>query len=128
MAQVDQDAVPNRFRHLHLSAQLKMLDSDEAVALSSPDQSLGNRSYLTGDLSRAVELYTKELHADPLRPQPWAGLALALPKLYPDEDLSVLNTRAEVAARLYQAVRTVTWGIEIVDLVRWLSSSPDVRG
>ncbi|WP_330252126.1 HEXXH motif domain-containing protein [Nocardia sp. NBC_00565] len=124
----DQQTVPDGYRRLHLSAQLKVFDSGPAGALASPDQPHGDRAYLAGDLSEAVALYARELHADPLRPQLWAGLALTMPKLYPDSNFSILNTRAEVAARLYRTVRADTGTAAIIDLVRWLSNCPDVDG
>ncbi|WP_406229547.1 HEXXH motif domain-containing protein [Nocardia sp. NBC_01009] len=125
---VDQTAVPNDHRRLHLPAQLKLLDHAAAEALSIPEQPRGDRAYLAGDLAAAVALYTEELHIDPLRPQLWAGLALALPKLHPDDDFSVLDDRAEVAAHLCQVLLADAEGVEIVDLVRWLSRYPRTHG
>lgn len=118
--------VPKRFCRLHLSAQLKAIDPDVAEVFSSPAQPRGDRAYLAGELSRAVTLYTHELSGDPLRPQPWAGLALALPKLYPGDDFGILDSKPEVAAHLCRAVQADA--DEIIDLLLWLSSGQQVHG
>ncbi|WP_159847490.1 HEXXH motif domain-containing protein [Nocardia sp. CY41] len=115
----DQDHIPDRYCRLRLSAQLKSLDSADLEELSSPDQPEGDRLYLAGDVSAACAQYARELRQDPCRPQLWAGLALALPILFPDNDFGILTTRAEIAAHLYQAVDRDT---DVVDLVRWLSN------
>jgi HEXXH motif-containing protein len=115
----DQDQNPDRDCRLRLPAQLKSLDSAEFEELSSPDQPEGDRLYLAGDVPAAFTQYTRELRQDPCRPQLWAGLALTLPKLFPDSDFGILTGRAEIAAHLYQAVDRDT---DIVDLVRWLSN------
>ncbi|WP_062990741.1 hypothetical protein [Nocardia anaemiae] len=109
-------------------AQLKVQDPVAAETLSIPEQPHGDHAYLAGDLPEALTRYTRELSADPLRPQPWAGLALALPKLYPDNDFGILEHRAEVAAALYQAVRAAAENVEIVDLLRWLSDGTRIDG
>ncbi|MEU7764496.1 HEXXH motif domain-containing protein [Nocardia sp. NPDC049190] len=121
VTQVDQQTVPTHHRRLQLAAQL--LDTSAADVLSSQEQQPGDRAYLAGDFPEAAALYTQQLRADPLRPQLWAGLALTLPKLYPDDTFSILNDRAAVAAGLYRAIPDSS-DIEIVDLLRWLSSEP----
>ncbi|WP_040841531.1 HEXXH motif domain-containing protein [Nocardia brevicatena] len=124
---VDQATVPDNYRRLYLEAQLKVADRDVAEALYCPEQPRGDRAYLAGDQSRAVAHYQEELDIDPLRPQLWAGLALALPKLYPNKDFSILSDRADVAAWLYQTLRVGVGDLEIVDLVGWLSKGDRIR-
>jgi hypothetical protein len=81
-----------------------------------------------------VALYAGELRDDPIRPQPWAGLALALPQLYPGDHLAVLRDRAEVIAHLCKAIQARGGGYgDVVEVVRWLSDlgqparGPDLR-
>ncbi|MGF6885320.1 HEXXH motif-containing protein [Nocardia sp. GAS34] len=119
---VEQDDIPEQHRTLPLAAQLCTLDPVAAQELSDSDQPDGDRAYLAGDLDEAFARYQRELHEDPIRPQAWAGLALVLPKLFSEGDFGILRTRAEVAARLWQAVRVDS---DIVELVRWLSPTSD---
>lgn len=117
---VDQRRVPEHHRSLRLAAQLTALDSAEQITqLSSSDQPEGDRSYLAGDIPTAFARYLWELRDDPLRPQLWAGMALALPQLFPESDFGILSDRAEVAAHLYAAVDPDTG---LVALLRWLSA------
>ncbi|MEV6137800.1 HEXXH motif domain-containing protein [Nocardia sp. NPDC051990] len=118
---VDQDSIPDSHRRLHLSVQLKEIDSVAAAALSIEDQPVGDKAYLAQDFPLAAALYLEQLRSDPLRPQLWAGLALTLPKLNPDIDFRILSVRAEVVARLYQALRSESDAVEVVELIDWLS-------
>lgn len=63
----------------------------------------------------------QHLMGDPLRPQAWAGLALTLPHLYPDLDMTVLHRQPEILAHLHQAHRSDT---ETITLLQWLTSAP----
>ncbi|MFQ6329468.1 HEXXH motif domain-containing protein [Nocardia sp. CWNU-33] len=125
---ISQQSVSAEDRSLHLAVQLKLADYDAAVAVSTAQQPDGDHAYLAGDLAEAVARYTKQLRSEPLRPQLWAGLALALPKLYPDNDFSILNSRAEVAATLYGEIGSDTDAAELVQLLHWLSHEPTVYG
>ncbi|MFF7945182.1 hypothetical protein ACFZC5_36440, partial [Nocardia gamkensis] len=109
-------------------AQLKLRDPAAAQTIAIADQPRGDRAYLSGEWSEAVNLYALELRTDPLRPQLWAGLALALPKLYSEDDFGILNERAEVAAGLYQRLLADDAEADVVELVRWLSDAPHADG
>lgn len=78
----------------------------------------GDHAYLAGHLTAAVSHYSRDLRADPLHPQAWAGLALAGRKIYGSMAFRALEQRAEVAARLYETLGPDT---DIPALVRWLS-------
>ncbi|RJO79863.1 hypothetical protein D5S18_00890 [Nocardia panacis] len=123
---MDQRLVADEYRSLRLAAQVKLLDQTAAVSHCHIDQPSGDRAYLSGRFDEAARRYLVQLYEDPLRPQVWAGLALALPRAYPDFDFSILQTRAEVAAWLYRAVRSE--GAEPVSLLRWLSLSQRADG
>ncbi|MFE3758725.1 HEXXH motif domain-containing protein [Nocardia tengchongensis] len=124
-ALLDQDRIPDRYRRLPLAAQLKTLDPVAAEALSISGQPAGDRAYLAGYLTEAVALYSRELRADPLRPQAWAGLYLAGSKLFGGKNFDVLGDRGEVVARLYEAAGPET---DPIDLLRWLSTPETGRG
>lgn len=118
---VDQSTISEHHRRLHLSAQLQLNDPVAAHSIALPDQPRGDHAYLAGEWSEAVELYVRELAADPLRPQLWAGLALALPKLFPGSTFGILDDRPEVAAGLYRRLLRIDGTTDVVELVRWLS-------
>ncbi|MFE4455892.1 HEXXH motif domain-containing protein [Nocardia tengchongensis] len=115
---IDQHQIPDHHRRLRLAAQLKTINPVAAEKLSDPHQPEGDRPYLAGYLTEAVALYSRELSSDPLRPQAWAGLSLAGQKMFGGTVFGILNERAEVVARLYEALCP---DIEIVDLLRWMS-------
>lgn len=117
ITQIEQRLIPEHHRRLSLAAQLTTLDHG-AAALSVPGQPAGDQAYLAGYLSKAVALYCRELRADPLRPQAWAGLALALPKIFGADDFEALFKRGEVVSRVYQAVGPE---VDILSLVRWFA-------
>lgn len=118
---IDQDRVPDRYRSLILSVQVKTLDRT-ATAPISLGQPRGDEPYLAGDAAAAVRHYREELRADPLRPQLWAGLALALPKLHPDNDFRILHRRAEVVAHLYSALRFRDTDPDPIAVSHWLAT------
>ncbi|GAB2452429.1 HEXXH motif domain-containing protein [Nocardia tengchongensis] len=114
----DQRRIPNHHRQLPLAALLKTTSTAAPATRRLPGQLEGDRAYLAGYRSEAVALYTRELRTDPLRPQAWAGLALAVPKIFGADHTTILSERAEVAARLYRAVGPET---DPLKLLRWLS-------
>ncbi|MGW4241401.1 HEXXH motif domain-containing protein [Nocardia sp. NPDC004722] len=115
----DQDSIPERYRTLRLSAQLKSPHRSAHLPVGGHDQALGDGALLKVRYADSVQLYHQELNQDPLRPQVWAGLAVVLPKLYPDEDFTILHRQAEVAAWLYRELRKC--GVNLLALLRWLS-------
>ncbi|MFJ9370504.1 HEXXH motif domain-containing protein [Nocardia sp. NPDC101769] len=119
---VDQRTLPDHYRSLRLAAQLTTVDATAAAALADSRQPEGDRAYLAGYPSEAMALYSRELRVDPLRPQAWAGLALAVSKVHGHHAVRVLTDRAAVAARLYQSVGPE---VEILDLLLWLSAGSD---
>jgi HEXXH motif-containing protein len=115
---VDQERIPEAHRDLTLLKHLNALGKPG----STEQQSTGDLAYVAGEISHAADLYGHELRDDPTRPQPWAGLALALPTLHPDVDFTVLHERAEVVAHLTQAIQARAGESgDIVEIVRWLS-------
>ena len=115
---VDQERIPEAHRDLTLLKHLNALGKPG----STEQQPTGDLAYVAGEISRAAELYERDLRDDPTRPQPWAGLALALPHLHPNVDFTVLHERAEVVAHLTQAIHARTGeSVAIVEIVRWLS-------
>jgi HEXXH motif-containing protein len=115
---VDQERIPEAHRDLTLLKHLNALGKTSATE----QQPTGDLAYVADEISRAAELYERELRNDPTRPQPWAGLALALPHLHPNVDFTVLHERAEVVAHLTQAIQARTGeSADIVEVVRWLS-------
>jgi hypothetical protein len=70
----------------------------------------------------ATARYTAELVTDPLRPQVWAGLAITLPYMYPEDDLAVLQEHTDVVAHLCR-VLSITASAHIVDLAGRLASA-----
>ncbi|MET9489257.1 HEXXH motif domain-containing protein [Nocardia sp. NPDC006630] len=122
---VDQQRIPDQHRRLPLAARLKTLDPRAAKALSDDRPPEGERAYLAGYATEALALYSRELRADPLRPQVWAGLNLAGRKIFGGNGFEILDERAEVAARLYEAVGP---DADIVELLRWLSAPITVGG
>ncbi|MGW4243651.1 HEXXH motif domain-containing protein [Nocardia sp. NPDC004722] len=117
---VDQRTLPDHYRRLRLAAQLTTVDATAAAALADSRQPEGDRAYLAGYPSEAMALYSRELRVDPLRPQAWAGLALAVSKVHGPHAVRVLTDRAEVAARLYQSVGPEA---DVLELLRWLSDA-----
>lgn len=115
---IDEQRIPAHHRQLRLAAQLNTLDPAAARALADPQQPEGDKAYLSGYLTEAFALYSRELRADPLRPQAWAGLSVSGPKIFGSNVFEILHERAEVVARLYEAVGP---DVEIMDLLRWLS-------
>jgi HEXXH motif-containing protein len=115
---VDQERIPAAYRDLTLLKHLNALGKPG----STGQQLTGDLAYVAGDVSRAAELYCREVQDSPIRPQPWAGLALALPSLHPDVDFTILRERTEVVAQLTQAIQALEAGSgDIVAIVRWLS-------
>ncbi|NUS42566.1 MAG: hypothetical protein HOQ24_02555, partial [Mycobacteriaceae bacterium] len=117
----DQELLPDSYHRLPLQLALRQLDDAQSCA----DPESGDGALAAGDAARAVALYTHDLRADAARPQPWAGLALALPTLYPETDFAVLHARPEVVAYLYQAA-TARGEYSVVELVRWLTGQAAV--
>jgi HEXXH motif-containing protein len=116
---VEQATVPRHHQRLPLPFHLKQTERQRASpALPISD---GDRACLAGDYAEAAAQYQHELDSDPLRPQAWAGLALTLPHLHPGLDLTVLHQRPEILAHLYQADRSHT---DTVALLQWLASAP----
>jgi HEXXH motif-containing protein len=115
---VDQERIPEAHRDLTLLKHLNALGKP-----SSTDQPpTGDLAYVAGEISRAAELYKRELRDEPTRPQPWAGLALALPSLHPNVDFTLLHERAEVVAHLTHAIQAHTGeSADVVEIVHWLS-------
>jgi HEXXH motif-containing protein len=134
---VGQERIPAAYRDLNLLKHLNALGKPGSTGLPGAQQSTGDLAYVAGDISRAAELYVRELRDDPTHPQPWAGLALTLPSLHPDVDFSVLHERTEVVARLAQAIQAREAGsgagatnrefVDIVAIVRWLTLSGRAR-
>jgi HEXXH motif-containing protein len=115
---VDQERIPQSHRDLTLLKHLNALGKPG----STEQQPTGDLAYVAGEISRAAELYERDLRDDPTRPQPWGGLALALPSLHPNVDFTVLHERAEVVAHLTQAIQARTGeSVDIIEIVRWLS-------
>ncbi|MGW4719732.1 HEXXH motif domain-containing protein [Nocardia sp. NPDC004260] len=115
----NQELIPNRYRRLGIAAQLRHPGVAEATSPSGHPR--GDHAYLAGELAEAVDLYLEELRTDPLRPQIWAGLALALPKRCSDDDFGILAERAELAAALYERVSSCDQKVDPIALLRWLS-------
>ncbi|MBO0883888.1 MAG: hypothetical protein J2P17_26855, partial [Mycobacterium sp.] len=116
---VEQTAVPRHHQRLTLLFHLKNAwrqRTSTTVPISD-----GERAYLAGDHAEAAARYQHEFDTDPLRPQAWAGLALTLPHLHPDLDITVLHRQPEILAHLYQADRSHT---DTVPLLQWLTSAP----
>ncbi|MGV9411240.1 aKG-HExxH-type peptide beta-hydroxylase [Nocardia sp. NPDC003693] len=113
-----QPGIPARYRSLSLVARLLTLDP---VGAGGPVQLAGDRAYLAGYLTESMALYQRELRADPLRPQAWAGYALAASKMFGRNHFDVLTERPEILAALYSVAGP---DIEILELVRWLSRTP----
>ncbi|WP_157556191.1 HEXXH motif domain-containing protein [Nocardia acidivorans] len=116
------ERVPERYRGLPLAAQLKAVDPGAAAALATPGQPEGDRAYLAGYPTEALALYARELRADPLRPQAWAGLILAGQRVFGGKLFETLSERGEVVAGLYAEIGPEA---EILDLLRWLSPVGD---
>ncbi|MFB7720118.1 HEXXH motif domain-containing protein [Nocardia sp. NPDC056100] len=116
---VDQQRIPARSRRLYLVSKEEPFRPTEPADNAQPQ---GDRAYRAGYLTEAVALYSRELRTDPLRPQPWAGLRLAAPKIFGDRDFRILDSRAEVVAHLYAAVGTE---VEIMALLAWLAGPSD---
>ncbi|MFB8006001.1 hypothetical protein [Nocardia sp. NPDC056000] len=114
---IAQQRIPARYLRLYLAATPD--PGSDAAQAEGYTELEGDRAYRAGYLSEAVALYSRELRADPLRPQAWAGLRLAASKLFGDSDFGVLDARAEVVAHLYAALGPET---EILALLRWLTT------
>jgi HEXXH motif-containing protein len=118
---IDQKTIPDHYRRLRLSTWLRPLDAKGMGTRAMDALPAGDRAYLMGDIAGASALYVEEIRRESLRPQSWAGLALALRKLFPHTALSVLDDSAYVAAELYQTLRADGDDPDLIDLLRWLS-------
>ncbi|WP_328404562.1 HEXXH motif domain-containing protein [Nocardia sp. NBC_00403] len=105
-----------------LPSYLRLLEQTTRGSFDSTrDLAPGDIAYGSGNYAAAVTHYTREIEAGPLRPQPWAGLALALQQSLPRHEVSALLARAEIVAQLYAHIRTSGLNCAPTDLVRWLS-------
>ncbi|MGW4330996.1 HEXXH motif domain-containing protein [Nocardia sp. NPDC004573] len=116
----DQDGIPTAYGKLVLP---HMLTRHAAISTlqSTEDDGSGDFASITGNFDSAVARYVDELCHDPMRPQAWAGLALVLPQLYAEADLSLLRERTEVVANVYSALAARGVSCDIVQLVQWLT-------
>ncbi|MFE2961006.1 HEXXH motif domain-containing protein [Nocardia tengchongensis] len=115
-ALADQRLVPASHRGLPLAARLASVEPVAAQTITGLRE--GDHAYLVGHLTEAVSHYSRELRADPLNPQAWAGLSLAGRKIYGSMAFQALDDRAEIVARLYERLGP---DIDIPALVRWSS-------
>ncbi|WP_460728059.1 HEXXH motif domain-containing protein [Nocardia heshunensis] len=107
-------------RHESLSLVAQLTAADPSAYSVAPDQRppAGDRAYLTGYLVEALALYSRDLRTDPRRPHLWAGLALAMPKIFGPRSAHILRERADIAAAMCEVLGPEA---EVFDLVRWLS-------
>jgi hypothetical protein len=123
----DKRDVPAHHRSRLPASYLEVLNS----ARQSPDAGTqidvppGDMSYARGDFDQALAEYLHELEADPLHPQPWAGIALTVQHLVDGEHKSCLVHRADLVAHLFALLRSEDPNIDIVKLIAWLSDSTD---
>lgn len=115
---VDEQRIPARYRRLYLMAEVESVPAPPNAETDLPPE--GDRAYRAGYLSEAMALYSRELRADPLRPQAWAGLRLAASKVFGGTSVAALDDRAEVTAHLYAALGPE---VEIMSLLCWLARS-----
>ncbi|MFE4455803.1 HEXXH motif domain-containing protein [Nocardia tengchongensis] len=115
---IDQQHIHETHRGLPLATRLAIIEPGAANAISGLSD--GDHAYLAGYLTEAVSQYSRDLRADPLCPQAWAGIGLAGRKIYGELAFRVLRERADVVARLYEVLGPDT---DIPALVRWLSHS-----
>ncbi|NUS43480.1 MAG: hypothetical protein HOQ24_07320 [Mycobacteriaceae bacterium] len=116
----DQASIPASYHRLTLPHAM-MRHAAEPDPLRDRDDGSGDFACITGDLTLAAERYQRQLRDDPMRPQTWAGLASALPRLHAAADLSLLRERTELVAAAYAALAERGIGCDVVDLVQRLS-------
>jgi hypothetical protein len=81
-------------------------------------------AYADGEYGEASRLYVQEIEAaPPCRPQPWAGLALALQRLHFRQEISSLLDHGEVVAHLHARLRSAGAECDPVRLTLWLSGT-----
>ncbi|MEU7769613.1 HEXXH motif domain-containing protein [Nocardia sp. NPDC049190] len=117
---VDQDGIPNGHHRLTLPHALTR-HAAMSVPQSAEDDGSGDFACTVGNFEQAAARYVAELHNDQVRPQTWTGLALVLPQLHAEADLSLLRERTEIVAHMYCALADRGVTCDIVDLVHWLT-------
>jgi len=119
---VDQQRIPHHHRRLPLMLHLKRSGQHSNPVVDIPGTLPGDRAYVSSDITSAAALYSEVLHKDPLYPQAWAGLALALPRLHPDIDFTILHEHGEIVAHLYEKL-SENDSYHPEELIRWLLGS-----
>jgi HEXXH motif-containing protein len=120
-ALADQERIPKDFRSRLLPSYLKLFGPQDDGRSELSEYPASDLAYADGYFSRALSLYVRELDSGPTHPQPWAGVALSLPRVYPSTDFRILLNRAEVVAQLYNTIRSADRECNIFELVSWLS-------
>ncbi|MDE1672617.1 HEXXH motif domain-containing protein [Nocardia gipuzkoensis] len=116
---VDQDGIPTRYNKLTLPHMLTRHSATCAPQIT--DDGSGDSACIIGNFEQAAARYVEQLRQDQFRPQTWTGLALVLPQLHAEADLSVLRERTEIVAHVYCALADRGVTCDIVDLVHWLT-------
>ncbi|MFI5536358.1 HEXXH motif domain-containing protein [Nocardia sp. NPDC051900] len=116
----DQEGIPAEYGRLTLP-HLLTRHAAMSTADNSEDDGSGDFAAMTGNFVQAATRYTNELRHDPIRPQTWTGLALVLPQLHPESDLSFLRQRPEVVAAVYSTLAGRGISCDVIQLVHWLT-------
>jgi HEXXH motif-containing protein len=111
---------PHRFRHWLDHGVLPGRPAD-------PDLSAGDVALLREDPAGAAAAYLAEIAAGPDRPEPWAGLVLALHRLAADPVAALLARRLPLVYALHRRIRAESGATpDPLELAGWLTArSPE---
>ncbi|MBL1079763.1 hypothetical protein JK358_35715 [Nocardia sp. 2] len=87
------------------------------------DVTRADRAYTMGRYDIAAHRYRRSLTEAPTDPSTWAGLALAMTRTDPRNELTLLFERPEVVARFYAIVLGTRHDRGLADALRWLGGA-----